>query len=338
MFIETIIKHWANTKAMCLLLVILFFMPHKASAQKQNEQIDAYAKAFSSDSTNNIETFAQALAKPYTTEYDKARVLFAWIGTHIRYDFKKLEAMAAKGFKVETRARSQAEADRKIQENRDAEILKCFKNKRGICEDYSRMYQKMCTAVGLECQFIDGLAKHLSQRTKGMEHAWNTVKIDGKWQLLDATWGAGYCEDETFKAEYSPGFFAVDPHFFILNHLPNDDKWQFLEKPLGKDAFKRQPWFNYGQKTYPIVDVQPLDAALKPQDGNASIKLRFTEKPALIMLSSPSGRPIPYIESQKEGYIVLTFNVSSFSYIYLNVGKTKHAEKFITIGKFYIDL
>ena len=177
MFIKTIIKHWANTKAMCLLLVILFFMPHKASAQKQNEQIDAYAKAFSSDSTNNIETFAQALAKPYITEYDKARVLFAWIGTHIRYDFKKLEAMAAKGFKVETRARSQAEADRKIQENRDAEILKCFKNKRGICEDYSRMYQKMCTAVGLECQFIDGLAKHLSQRTKGMEHAWMRLGV-----------------------------------------------------------------------------------------------------------------------------------------------------------------
>ena len=106
MFTKTIIKHWAITKATCLLLITLFFMPHKASTQKQNEQIDTYAKAFFSDSTNNIETFAQALAKPYTTEYDKARVLFAWIGTHICYDFKKSEAMAAKGFKVKTRSLS----------------------------------------------------------------------------------------------------------------------------------------------------------------------------------------------------------------------------------------
>lgn len=32
-----------------------------------------------------------------------------------------------------------------------------------------------------------GLAKHISKRIRGLEHAWNAVKIKDKWWLLDAT-------------------------------------------------------------------------------------------------------------------------------------------------------
>ena len=63
-------------------LFILFLMIATSSAQKQNDQIDAYAKTFTMDNADNIEAFAQALTKPYTTEYDKARAIFAWMGTH----------------------------------------------------------------------------------------------------------------------------------------------------------------------------------------------------------------------------------------------------------------
>lgn len=324
-------------KSILFTLIALFFTFNQSSAQKRNGQIDAYAKSFSDNNAVNIETFAQALAQPYTTEHDKARVIFAWIGTHIRYDFKKFETIAANGFKQEVKGTSKADITRKIQEAKDAEMNKCFKSKKGICEDYSRLYKKMCEAVGVECQFIDGLAKHLSQRTKGMEHAWNAVKISGKWHLLDATWGAGYCEYETFKPEYSAGFFMVAPHFFIFNHLPNDEQWQFLDKPLTKEEFKRQPWFNYGQRTYIIEDIKPF-AALKPEDGKAFIKLKFTQKPPVLMLFSPGQKPIPCVESQKDGYTILTFNVNSYPFVYLNVGKTKRDEQLLTVGKFYIEV
>ena len=315
----------------------LFLIPATSFAQKQNEQIDAFAKAFTTDNADNIEAFAQALTKPYTTEYDKARAIFAWMGTHIRYDFKKLAALVANGFKYEVKGTSKADVERKAQLAQDAEMLKCFRNKRGVCEDYSRLYKKMCDAVGLECQFIGGTAKHLSQRTKGMEHAWNAVKIQGKWQLLDATWGSGYCEDETFKAEYSAGFFAVSPRFFILNHFPSDESWQFLEKPISKETFKNQPWLNYGQQAYNIEDAKPIDAALKLEEGRASIKIKFTQKPPVLLLSSPANKVIPCQELQKDGYTILTFNANSYPFVYLNVGKTKQDERFATIGKFYLE-
>jgi Transglutaminase-like superfamily len=336
--IKTVLAKPVFKIKMSIIMYIAFFSSiYSAKSQNQNDQIDAYAKSFSADKFENIEVFAQALAKSYTTDYDKARVIFAWIGTHIRYDFKKFETLVANGMKHETKGTSMADIERKINEAKEAETIKSFKSKKGICEDYSRMYKKMCEAVNVECQFIGGLAKHLSQRTKGMEHAWNAVKIEDKWQLLDATWGSGYVEDERFKPEYSPGFFMVEPRFFILNHLPNEDRWQFLEKPLNKETFKRQPWINYGQMTFPIEDIKPLDTAIKPEEGKATIKIKLAQKPALVMLASPAQKPIQHTASEKDGYLILTFNANNYPFVYLNVIKSKQDEQFTTIGKFYLE-
>jgi hypothetical protein len=337
MVINVHAKSILKNKTRFIALAVFFLVLHVAKAQNQNDQIDTYAKSFAADKFESIETFAQSLAKPYTTDYDKARVIFAWIGTHIRYDFRKFEALVASGFKQEMKGTSKADAERKLNEAREAETIKCFKSKKGVCEDYSRIYKKMCDAVKIECQLIGGLAKHLSQRTQGMNHAWNAVKIEGKWQLLDATWGAGYIEDESFEASYSPGFFMVEPRFFILNHLPTDETLQFLEKPLSKDDFKRQPWLNYGQNMLPIADVQPLDASLKPQEGKATIKIKCPQKTMILSVSSPGKKPLQHTESEKDGYTILTFNANSYPFVYLNISKSKQDNQYTTIGKFYIE-
>lgn len=306
-------------------------------AQKQNDQIDAYAKTFSDEKFKDLETFTLALVKPYTSDYDKARVIFAWIGTHIRYDFKKLENLIEDNFKQSMKGASKEEIERKFEDAKEAEMLKCFKTKKGVCEDYSRMYRKMCAISGLECQMITGFAKGLSQRTKNMNHAWNIVKIKDKWHLLDATWGAGYAEDESFKQDYSPGFFMVEPRFFILNHFPNEDKWQFLDKPLTKEEFKRQPWVNYGQISYPIQDVMPLDAPLKIQEGKVSIKIKFSEKPPVLIVYSLAGKQIATKASQSEGYTILTFEANSYPFVFVGIGKSLQDQKIVTIAKFYLD-
>jgi transglutaminase/protease-like cytokinesis protein 3 len=327
----------AGIKSILPTFALCVFSMQVANAQNQNTQIDAYAQAFSVDKSIPIETFALTLAKPYTTDYDKARVLFAWIGTHIRYDFKKLENLVENNFKTQVKGTSKEDNQRKFEEMKETATMQCFKSKKGVCEDYSRLYKKMCDAIGLECEVVTGTAKMLSQNTKGMNHAWNVVKIGGKWQLLDATWGAGYAEDESFKQYYSDGFFAVEPRFFILNHLPYDDKWQFLDKTLSKETFKKQPWVNYGQKIAPIKDVQPLETALKTEAGKATIKIQFAEKAIGLKLFSPGRKPIAHTESQKEGYTYLTFDANSFPFVYVNILKPDDNSQLQTIAKFYIE-
>ena len=332
---RTLFSKWMTSAFKCV--VFFFFSAQIAFSQNQNAQIDAYAQTFSADKFVSIEAFSQALAKPYSTDYDKARVLFAWMGTHIRYDFKKLENLIDNNFKTKTKGTSKEDAQRKYEEMKEMATVQCFKTKKGVCEDYSHLYKKMCKAINLECEVIEGTAKMASQRTKDMNHAWNVVKIGGKWQLLDATWGAGYAEDETFKQYYSDGFFVVEPRFFILNHLPYDAKWQFLDKTLSKDEFKKQPWVNYGQRIATIKDVQPLETALKIENGKATIKIQFAEKVKGLMLFSPGRKPVAHVETQKDGYTYLTFEPNAFPYIFVNIPKPDEPNQFQTIAKFYIE-
>lgn len=49
------------------------------------------------------------------------------------------------------------------------------------CQGYAVLIYKMLTNMDIPCRVITGKAK-------GGLHAWNLVKLDGKWYNLDATW------------------------------------------------------------------------------------------------------------------------------------------------------
>ena len=50
-----------------------------------------------------------------------------------------------------------------------------------VCEGYSKILKQALSCVDIECKYIvgEGESKH---------HAWNQVKIDGKWYNVDLTW------------------------------------------------------------------------------------------------------------------------------------------------------
>ena len=52
-----------------------------------------------------------------------------------------------------------------------------------VCAGYSRALQCALTSVGIECKFIYGK----TDRERDSNHAWNQVKIDGKWYNTDLT-------------------------------------------------------------------------------------------------------------------------------------------------------
>lgn len=54
-----------------------------------------------------------------------------------------------------------------------------------VCQGYALLAYKMLTQSGIECKIIAGSAGSASD-SEG--HAWNLVKLDGKWYHLDCTW------------------------------------------------------------------------------------------------------------------------------------------------------
>ena len=58
-------------------------------------------------------------------------------------------------------------------------------NGAAVCEGISYAYMLFARIEGIECYQVIG-------KSKGVNHAWNKVCLDGKWYGIDATWGNIY--------------------------------------------------------------------------------------------------------------------------------------------------
>lgn len=50
-------------------------------------------------------------------------------------------------------------------------------HKEGVCNSYAIAFYMMAVSAGLDCRYVTG-----------GNHAWNQVKVDGKWYYIDCTW------------------------------------------------------------------------------------------------------------------------------------------------------
>lgn len=82
-----------------------------------------------------------------------------------------------------------------------------------VCEGYAKAFQLLLNAAGIENIYIVGNGK-----TGGswQGHAWNQVKIENAWYLVDLTWNDG--------AVISRRYFNLNQAAFSTNHVPFDQK------------------------------------------------------------------------------------------------------------------
>lgn len=71
-----------------------------------------------------------------------------------------------------------------------------------VCDGISSAFKLLCNIEGIECIKVSGLGV---SNTRSENHAWNKVKIDGKWYVADATWGrsSGYVNHRYFLIDES---------------------------------------------------------------------------------------------------------------------------------------
>ena len=59
-----------------------------------------------------------------------------------------------------------------------------FEDRRAVCDGISKAFMVMARIEGIECVQVSGVAK-----SSGVGHAWNKVRLDGRWYIVDATGG-----------------------------------------------------------------------------------------------------------------------------------------------------
>ncbi len=173
----------------------------------------------------SIEELANLLAQNAHNELEKARIIYAWITQHISYDVTSfLEAINNSDYP-------------------DVSPQKVLRDRTTICSGYSNLYFALASAMDLETVIIFGYAKGATttETDDDINHAWNGVKIDGNWYLLDATWGSGSVIDEKFIPKYKPYYFATKPSEFIYTHFPIDRGWQLLKQTYSRGKFVSLP-------------------------------------------------------------------------------------------------
>ena len=96
--------------------------------------------------------------------------------------------------------------------------LGALEKKVAVCAGYAKMFRLLATTAGLECTYVTG-------DTPYGYHAWNQVKVDGKWYNIDVTWNDPDCEKDE-NGHYYCGCYE----YFLLS---NED-FEKKHTPMGK--------------------------------------------------------------------------------------------------------
>ncbi len=116
-----------------------------------------------------------------------------------------------------------------------------FARKTGVCEGYARLYETIAKDAGLESEVVAGQAKGADNEVDGRGHAWNAVKANGQWYLLDTTWDAGFVSGDAFTKQYTSEYLFAPPAVFGVDHFPTVDKWQLRTPAITRGDFMRAP-------------------------------------------------------------------------------------------------
>lgn len=299
-----------KAKIVLILLLALWGVNFQSYAQTNYEKADSIALSFT-ESYETVQELAQKLTAQLTSDEEKARVFFMWIANNVRYDCRKFHNPV----KPEFKARTEEELREKINNWKEEQNLKTAKRKRGICEDYSQLFKALCDEISLDAVAIHGNARDFHRPNRSSHnnsHAWNAVKINDNWHLLDATWAAGHTDPKVTKffRRISPGFFFTPPGWFAQNHLPEEEKWQLLDNPISEKDFPDQPVINYGQEKYKITDFALQVKNTPEKKKEKEIWMQFEKTPEVFVLTKRNSKPIDFQKEEIDDKVVFTFSGS----------------------------
>lgn len=310
----------ASLKNIPLLSLLLLSVCGLFAQQPDTQKVDAFVKSFHAPYTDASD-LARQLTRSFPAQRDKARALYAWLAMNIRYDMVKYNTPPVTR---EFSGRTNREIDAKIKAWHEKQTRTALQTKKGVCGDFSRLMEKMCYAVDLECMVVEGLSRSKQGGTAG-NHVWNAIQFDGKWHLVDATWGAGYINPEGFVVNYTGVYFDTPPALFALNHLPDESKWQLLDRPISKTTFGNQPFLDICNAQFPVMACAPASGKLVPAGGQTQIRLKLGAMPKVLVLRTAQNKPIASnITTTADGWVSLRFSAAGTSQVSVLAGETPY--------------
>jgi len=225
------------------------------------------------------DSLALKLTSVYKTEKEKARAIFRWITENIAYDVEGYHRSAliyaglwSPGVSTDVAVIEKDYNDKIVQ--------KVLKERRAICDGYSRLFKTLCDNAGIKCNIITGYIRWSSDSiglVTARRHAWNAVFIENSWRLIDATWASGYCNNEAtiFTKSFDDFFYFTDPVQLFNDHFPDDKTWALLPVIPSLQQFYNFPFYYPDFYRAKISSVYPTAGIIEVSDRKRSIRLEL---------------------------------------------------------------
>jgi transglutaminase/protease-like cytokinesis protein 3 len=159
--------------------------------------------------TSSTSALAAYVKAHSADEQDRIAAIYGWIATNIRYDTDSANVI-------------------NHLPDPEAKINLAFRRRRGVCENFSAIFNDICTKAGLTTFVVNGYTKQNGTLDK-TGHSWNAVCLSGEWLLCDATWDAGN------RTNWQ--YFLRSPMEMITSHMPFDPMWQLMNYPVSHWQF-----------------------------------------------------------------------------------------------------
>lgn len=172
-----------------LFLLLGFSLMMKAQIFPEYKISDSIALSLPAKKYYYTEETTLELTQGLKTENEKCRAIFRWITNNIKYSYKNMT------------------------DNPDL----VFWKQMGVCEGYAQLFKRMCQEAHISCFVIYGDATPYY-----VGHAWNIVRLDGKWYIMEPTWASGGLAGffrKRFIKRYNNIWWKSDYYCFIKSHV-----------------------------------------------------------------------------------------------------------------------
>ncbi|MBO5372417.1 MAG: Ig-like domain-containing protein [Lachnospiraceae bacterium] len=171
--------------------------------------------------------------------------------------------------------------------------------KKAVCQGYAETFQLFMDSLGIPCKLVTGTAN-------GGGHAWNMVKVSGKWFQIDVTWDDPV-PDAKGRTRYA--YFLIPDSV-----MDNDHKWNKSYYPKCKT--KSDKFIHLFGEVSKSKEEAIQNLYEQYRTGNKMLTLIYTKK----CWNSLEGSKIPFFEMQ-DLYGLNADGHTSYSYSHYEYGK-----------------
>jgi hypothetical protein len=145
----------------------------------------------------------------------------------------------------------------------------CLIDHKAVCSGYSKAFQLIAKKLGFECGRVSGNA--------GESHAWNYVKLDGKYYWVDVTW-----DDPTYDTSSKPMVADICQKYFLIDDellyrsRTNDDDNPFVPVCTSLDLYQ----FTLDGAIYDSFSTDMLSGLIEKHMSEGYLDLMFTSESA----------------------------------------------------------